>query len=525
VPLRKLRAMAANVNPSEVERSPRPDRKPQSTGSILPWLMPSLTQWLWLVILLILLARPWRTMMVSSDGDPCLHWAVGEYMLKTGNIPIRTDVFSHTRFGQPIVSKEWLAEIIFAEAGRQAGLYGLCVVAALLIATTFALLHRLLVRETGNHVVATFVTLIAVWAAWTHWLARPHAFSFLLAVLWCGELRRFDREESSRRLIVTLGVLMLFWVNLHGGYLAGFITLGIYWLGAVVALVLTRADQARGSTARRKFNILTGALVVCGLVSLLNPNAYKLHIHNLHFLRSEYLANWLAEYASADFHAVDAHGFLAWLALTFLTLALARPRLSPTSGMLLIVWTYSALYAVRNIPLLVIFVAPVLAVALAKAVPQWTRRLSDRLQETYESSRGWLLVSIAALVAIAAVSRPTQMLPSKWPVAAVDFIKQHPDQFTGNMFNQYIWGGYLLHALPEHRVFVDGRTDFYGEPLIREYDDTSLLHTNWLQALQQYNVSWTLLPTDHRLNLALALLPNWHLAYSNEVAAIFSKQP
>jgi hypothetical protein len=93
------------------------------------------------------------------------------------------------------------------------------------------------------------------------------------------------------------------------------------------------------------------------------------------------------------------------------------------------------------------------------------------------------------------------------------------------MFNQYIWGGYLLHALPEHRVFVDGRTDFYGESLIREYDDTCLLHTNWLQALQHYNVSWTLLPSDHRLNLALALLPNWHLAYSNEVAAIFCRQP
>jgi len=38
-------------------------------------------------------------------------------------------MFSPTpRPGQPIVSKEWLAEIIFAAAGRHGGLYALSVV-------------------------------------------------------------------------------------------------------------------------------------------------------------------------------------------------------------------------------------------------------------------------------------------------------------------------------------------------------------------------------------------------------------
>ncbi|MGD0060476.1 MAG: hypothetical protein ABSD58_13755 [Verrucomicrobiia bacterium] len=516
--------MAANGNVPETESRPQPTSGPVSYGGVLPWLMPSLTQWLWLVILLILLAQPWRTMMAASDGDTCLHWRVGEYMLQTGHL-IRTDVFSHTRFGQPIVSKEWLSEIIFALAGRVWGLYGLCVVTALLIATTFALLHRQLVRETGNHAVAILVAFIAAWAACTHWLARPHAFSFLLAVLWSDALRRFERGQSPRRLLLTLGVLTLLWVNLHGGYLAGFITLGIYWLGTVIELVLARADPTRSSAVRRKLKVFTGAIALCGVVSLLNPSGYQLHVHNLHFLRSNYLTNWLAEYASSDFHGFDSRGFLAWLALTFLTLALARPRLSPTSALLLIAWTYLALYAVRNIPLAVIFVAPVLAIALADAAPSWVRGMSDRLRDIYEMSRAWLLVGVVAIVAIVAFPRPTEIPAKKWPVDAVAYIHQHPDLFTGNMFNCYVWGGYLLYALPEHRVFVDGRTDFYGESLIRQYDDTSLLHTNWQQAIEQYHVDWTLMPADHRLNLALALLPGWHCVYSNDVAAVFCKQP
>ena len=516
--------MAVNADPTDNELRPQPNPDPSPPGGVLPWLTPSLTQWLWLIILLILLAQPWRTMMVSSDGDACLHWHVGEYMLETGHI-VRADVFSHTRFGQPVVSKEWLAELIFAVAGRWKGLYGLVVVAALLIATTFALLHRQLVHETGNHAVAIFVALLAAWAACTHWLARPHVFSFLLAVLWGDALRRFDRGESACRLLVTLSVLTALWVNLHGGYLAGFIVLGIYWVGTTIELFLVRTDHTRWGAARRKLNVLTSAAALCGVVSLLNPSGYNLHLHNLHFLRSDYLTSWLAEYASPNFHEIDSRGLLAWLAVTFLTLALVRPRLSPTAGLMLIVWTYLGLYAARNIPLLAIFVAPILATALADASPPRVRRLSDRLRETYSMSRGWLLIGVAAIAAIVAWPRPTEMPPKKWPVAAVEYIQRHPDQFQGNMFNHYVWGGYLLHALPEHLVFVDGRTDFYGESLIRQYNDTSALQTNWLQALEQYHVSWTLLPTEHRLNLALALLPGWQCVYSNEVAAVFRKEP
>ncbi len=508
---------------SDPEPRPQPNPDAPSSGGPLPWLTPSLTQWLWLMILLILLAQPWRTMMVASDGDACMHWRMGEYMLETGHI-LRADVFSHTRLGQPIITKEWLSEIIFALAGRRAGLYGLVVVAALLIATSFGLLHRHLIRETGNHAVAIFVALLAASAACTHWLARPHAFSFLLAVFWIDALRRFDKGGSTRRLLFALAVLTLLWVNLHGGYLAGFITLGIYWLGTVIELLLARKDRPRWSVARQKLNGLTGAIVVCGLVSFINPNGYHLHVHNLHFLRSDYLTNWLAEYSSPNFHEIDSRGFMMWLALTFLTLALVRPRLSPAEGLLLIVWTYFGLYATRNIPLAAIFVAPILASALAGASPAWVRRFSARLRETYEMSRGGLLVAAVAVVAIALVPRPTKMPPEKWPVAAVAYIQQHPDAFQGNMFNHYVWGGYLLQALTNHPVFVDGRTDFYGEALIRQYDDTSLLHTNWSQALDQYHVAWTLLPGDQRLNLALALSPGWHCVYSNNDALIFRRQ-
>ncbi len=481
------------------------------TNHVGQWFMPSLSQWLWLLLLLVLLAQPWRTTMVSADGDACMHWRVGEWMLQHHQI-LRSDVFSHTRFGQPIVSKEWLSEIIFAAAGRVAGLYGLVVVAALVIATAFAFLHRQLLREGNDVLVATVVVWLAACAASAHWLARPHVFSFLMAALWHDTLRRFERNGNTRALVWALCVLTVLWVNLHGGYLAGFLVLGAYWFGAAI------------ERDRRKLRALTVVGSLGGVASLLNPTGYKLHIHNVHFLRSDFFKNWLAEYGSMNFHTREATGFLLWLGLLFLTLALSRPKLSAASAIVLISWTYFALYAARNIPLMAIFTAPIVAPPLSEALRNRWHTVAEHSAQISRTGRGWPVVALAAVVAIGYVPRPTTMPGDRWPVAAVEFIKQNRDQFAGNMFNQYMWGGYLMEVLPEHKVFVDGRADFYGEPLVKEFDAVTALRTNWLAVLAKYDVRWTLMPADHRLNVALALLPEWKPAFSNETAVILRRR-
>jgi hypothetical protein len=459
------------------------------------WLLPSVSHWLWLLLLVMLLSPPWRTAMVASDGDACMHWRVGEWMLQHRQL-IRTDEFSHTRFGQPVISKEWLAEIIFALPGS---LFGIAVIGALLIATTFALVHRQLVRAGNDLLVATAIAILGVWAASGHWLARPHAFSFLMMFLWNEALRR--------QRVWLLPVLTVLWVNLHGAFLAGFLVLGAYWGGAVLE---RRWDRVRALS-------ITGGL--CAVASLFNPSGVMLHMHNLKFLRSEFLTGWLAEYSSANFHSAGALGFLVWLALIFFTLAVRRPRISAGDGLLLISWTYFALYAGRNIPLLVIVSAPILA-------PAWSvpwGALSERLRRMNEASRGWPVALAAAAAFVVFAPHPTKMPATDWPVKAVEFVRQHPAEFAGNMFNQYSWGGYLLEVLPEHKTFVDGRTDFFGEELIREFADTTALRPNWVAPLQKYRVQWTLMPSDHRLNLALAASGAWTNLYSDEVAAVWRR--
>lgn len=474
------------------------------------WLMPSLSQWLWLIIFLVLLTQPWRIAMVAADGDACFHWQTGDVMLQRGEI-IHADIFSHTRPGAPLISKEWLSEIVFAVAGRSGGLFGLSLIAALVIATTFALLHHQLVRDGNDLLVATLVTLVAMWASTTHWLARPHAFSFLMILLWNDALRRYENTRSPGRLLAALVVLAILWVNLHGAFLAGFFILGAYWLGAVIDRDLARVGH------------LTLAGLVSGLATLLNPSGYHLHLHNIAFLRGDFFPNWLAEYLTLDFQKPAAQGFLAWLALLFLTLALVRPRWRASAIMLLISWGYFALYSGRNVPLFAILTAPLLAPALSERLRAAWPQLADRGRAISDTARGWPLVGAIALGVLLLVPHPTQMPDDNWPVTAVDYIRQHPDEFRGRMFNQYSWGGYLIKYLPEHKVFIDGRADFYGEQLAKDFSKVTSLKPGWPEPLDKYQIQWTLMPVDHRLREALALAPGWRPVYADGVAIIYRR--
>jgi len=484
--------------------------------------MPSFSLCLWLMWLLVLLAEPSRTSMVATDGDACMHWRAGQDMLRSGQI-VRTDIYSHMMPGAPVITKEWLAQILFAAAGRLGGLYGLSVLGALVIATTFWLLHRQLLREGNDLLVATLVTLLAAWAGVIHWLARPHVFTFLMIVLWNSALRRFESDGRPVRLASALAVLMVLWVNLHGAFLLGFAILGAYWLGAVIEFVQPPAAVPRPA-AQRKIVVLTVVGLLALTVSLINPNGWHLHQHNLQFMRSSYLTSLLFEHKPIDFHSPDVLGFLVWLATLMTALAMRqRPHLPASSVILIAGWTCLALYAVRNIPLMALVTAPIVASAFSACVRGGWRECSRRLSAENAASNGWPVVAFVALIAIVFVPRPTAMPPNRWPVEAVKFVKQHPDQFTGNMLNQHVWGGYLMWMMPERKVFVDGRTDFYGEAFIRDFLDMTQLKPGWREKLDACKVSWTLLTTDHPLTQALALLPNWRRAYSDPLATIYTR--
>ena len=193
------------------------------------WWLPSITTVLWLVFFLGTILSPNRAMLVASDSDPCWHWQQGNWMLQHHAV-LRTELFSHTRGGAPLVDLWWLSEIVTAVAGNWLGWNGIVLVAAVLCATSVWLLHRQLLAEGNEIVLSTVLTLLATAVCAIHWLARPHLATLLLVLVFAWQLRWFSRGRTTTcQLMLLLPALTALWANLHGAFVFAFVLIGIYW--------------------------------------------------------------------------------------------------------------------------------------------------------------------------------------------------------------------------------------------------------------------------------------------------------
>ena len=87
------------------------------------------------------------------DPDTLWQVTVGQWMLDHHAVP-HTDVYSFTMRGQPWISTQWLAQVLYAKAYALFGWSGPVVLAAAASAPTFALLAKFLSRhlsESATH--------------------------------------------------------------------------------------------------------------------------------------------------------------------------------------------------------------------------------------------------------------------------------------------------------------------------------------------------------------------------------------
>jgi hypothetical protein len=144
--------------------------------------------------------------------------------------------------------------------------------------------------------------------------------------------------------------------------------------------------------------------------------------------------------------------------------------------------------------------------------------------------RGFNDFVIAAMVVFAAarmdsvVRRQPALEAEAFPEAAVAFIAQHHP--AAPVFNSYNWGGYLIWKLyPQYRVFIDGRADVYGDPLMRDFAHAYYLTQDWQDSLEKWQIQTVIVPPDAPLAVALGLKEGWRPIYQDRQAVILERSP
>lgn len=460
--------------------------------------------------------------LFNQDGDLGRHITIGTYILETRSIPTK-DIFSHTMFGQPLVPHEWLAEVAFSGAYRLMRLSGDVVLASIVIALTYFLVYKETTRRGVFRLVALFTTLWAAAASSIHWLARPHVFTFLFLAIWTYGLEQISLGNTKR--IWYFPLLMLVWSNTHGAFIAGFVVWAVY-LGE------WGWEFLRGHNSM-ELGIRLGAIGLSSiLITLINPSGWHLLATSFGYISNKYLVSHTVEYLPPDFHQISTWPFMFMIGYGLFALFTGK-KLRLREASLLAGWALMSLYSARNIPLFSIITAPLygeLVQSQAEKLPGLAE-LDKGLREIEAKLHGFFWPALAVLliafafwqnIPLGIIPTKNQYNPEIFPVQAVDWLKDHPQ--TGNMFNDFIWGGYILYRMwPEQRVFIDGQTDFYGEGLTREYEQVITLNGDWQNILEKYNVTWAIIPAQSPLRGEL-IEREWSELYRDSTATILRKQ-
>jgi hypothetical protein len=440
------------------------------------------------------------------DPDTLWQITVGQWILDHGAVP-ETDVYSFTMRGQPWISTQWLAQVVYAKAYAIAGWSGPVVIAAGAIAATFALLTRFLCRRLGESTTLVFVA-AALALTVPHLLARPHVLAMPVMMLWVGGL--IDAADRRGAPSLWLVPLMAMWANLHGGFVFGLVLMAPIGLDAVVS-----AD----AKLRRSLVLRWALFAVAALAaSCCTPYGWNALLASQKILALGAALPLIREWQAADFGSVGA---LELCLLGGIGLALWRGiTLPPLRIALLLGLLHMALAQGRAGEILALLAPLVLAAPLALQIGGAEPAVAAR------PARGALFATVAALLMVATFAFTSvhryEPYVRQSPVAAVAVLKKLNLE---RVFNDYDFGGYLIAngVAP----FIDGRTELYGEKFFVDHNAASGLMEpeNLFRLLEEYRIEATLMRTQSAATKLLAHVDGWQKVYSDDIATIFVRKP
>jgi hypothetical protein len=280
----------------------------------------------------------------------------------------------------------------------------------------------------------------------------------------------------------------------------------------------------------------------------INPNTVKGVLYPLMYLgdkmESKAIQEWVAPSMQTNIE------FFVLMMFILAGLVFQKKQLHLYEVFLVLVFTVFAFSARRHIPVFAIVTIPVMAgVWQANITDLWhtlqahagagAKKLLNRAAQyvntraeefsMMEKKLNFHLVPVCVILVMTGISLAVPdklnigLDKTRYPIEMVDHIKA--GNIHGNLFNQYRWGGFLLWAVPDQKVFIDGRMDVYQKKIFEPYKIIINLDPGWESLIHEHDIRHILVAKESRLALFLTHVSNdWTLEKETENACFFSRR-
>jgi len=454
---------------------------------LLPRTLPIPTWDQLLFFLALALAGSLVALAPTIPHDFWWHLKVGQIIADQG-LPT-TNRFAWTLpADQPYIYAAWLAEWLLYQLIRLGGPAAPVLLRNLLGLLAFGLVGLHAQRRSGSWRLAALAVVFSAALAADNISTRPQNCSWPLFALFALLLHAYAAGRLRARALLALPPLMALWVNLHGAFTLGLALVVLVCAGETLRHLLRRP----GALPRPQLAVLATVAAVTAAATLLNPLGSGI-VHYVAGVATDPAVQALV----AEWQPPTAHnlpGLVYFMSLLALPLAwlFSRRRPTLTDGLLAGVFAILAARSQHDVVWYGMLAAPLLAQCLA--APRASRAVrgarSGPADPAHRSARGRAiprrdrptmapigvapllrrgdglaraLLAVALLISLIVVQPPFSMRlpiagrrPENYaavpgaprlfahdtPVAAVEYLRQHPRD--GRLFNEMGYGSYLI---------------------------------------------------------------------------------
>jgi tetratricopeptide (TPR) repeat protein len=458
-----------------------------------------------------------------STGSFWMHLASGRHVVQQG--VARTDPFSFAAEAGPRwLNDTWLYDGVLYRIWDlgQAPLTILVHAAVIVIALG---LMAGAIRKRCDPSSAALGLLLCGWLLAPQAPASPFVFGMLFLCVFFNLLARRTVGAGAGALLVAAQVL---WANMHISFLLG-------PLIAALSIWESRRDAADAPAGsgrepgRRAF--LTALLLA---VTLVNPYGIRLPAIGLRRIfdpESSIMLEWISPYAGLFDLPWGGYASTLTLALIALGFVLVRERLPLLPTALAVIGAFLLVRSSRFAALAAFLAFPFVAIAMDAVMARWAGRSGVARKGLTAAVAVMVLASMMAVytnhyyrVSGSASGFGLRVQEGVFPegVVAMALLKAPASERTLNLPMD---GGYLLWAMPDHRVFTDTRQALYGaqfyqglqQALRGEEQAWTAISTNWNPSRILLNCCWP--GAAESLRWLLTMGP-WRLVYFDGTSAL-----
>jgi hypothetical protein len=215
---------------------------------------------------------------------------------------------------------------------------------------------------------------------------------------------------------------------------------------------------------------------------------------------------------------------VALVALAIVVVLMFRARLTWRDAVPSMVFLVLSLYAERNLPVLAIVIAPVLARILKRPEGTSVRSLPPR-----EMMNAALAVTIAgAFVVFGVLALTADPLDFKtYPVAAVNFLDQaHLLDAPHRLAHQDAVGNFITLRFGRRvPIFIDDRVDMFPLSVSRDYVKLLDGSPDSLSILDRYHADLVLWESSRPLPAQLRLSQRWQEIFNDGTWVVYQRLP